>query len=38
MSQMHFARKVFITEEMDYVAHREKLAAEFVRDEIAEEQ
>ena len=24
-----------ITEEMAYVAHREKLAAEFVRDEIA---
>src|SRR6202041_78471 len=35
MSQMHFARKGLITEEMAYVAHREKLAAEFVRDEIA---
>src|SRR3984957_13305585 len=35
MSQMHFARNGLITEEMAYVAHREKLAAEFVRDEIA---
>ena len=35
MSQMHFARKGLITEEMAYVAHKEKLAAEFVRDEIA---
>ena len=35
MSQMHFARKGLITEEMSFVAHKEKLAAEFVRDEIA---
>ena len=35
MSQMHFARKGHITEEMAFVAHKEKLAAEFIRDEIA---
>src|SRR5271156_800849 len=35
MSQMHFARKGLITEEMAFVAHKEKLAAEFIRDEIA---
>src|SRR5215472_8424291 len=35
MSQMHFARKGLITEEMAFVAHREKVAPEFVRDEIA---
>ena len=35
MSQMHFARKGMITEEMAYVAQVEKLAPEFVRDEIA---
>src|SRR5579884_2203016 len=35
MSQMHFARKGLITEEMAFVAHREKLDAEFVRAEIA---
>ncbi|MGH9773928.1 MAG: phosphomethylpyrimidine synthase ThiC [Candidatus Acidiferrales bacterium] len=34
-SQMHFARKGLITEEMEFVARREKLAAEFVRDEVA---
>jgi len=34
-SQMHFARKGLITEEMEYVAKREKLAPEFVRDEVA---
>ncbi|MGB8653294.1 MAG: phosphomethylpyrimidine synthase ThiC, partial [Candidatus Acidiferrales bacterium] len=34
-SQMHFARKGAITEEMIYVAQREKLAPELVRDEIA---
>src|ERR1022692_3111957 len=34
-SQMHFARKGLITEEMTYVANREKLSAELVRDEIA---
>src|SRR5579875_4165451 len=35
MSQMHFARKGLITEEMAFVAHKEKLQPEFVRDEIA---
>ncbi len=34
-SQMHFARKGVITEEMEYVAKRESIAAELVRDEIA---
>src|SRR5579863_8469835 len=34
-SQMHFARQGVVTEEMDYVARREKLAPEFVRDEVA---
>src|SRR5690348_9327192 len=36
MSQMHFARKGLITEEMAYVAHREKLTADFIRKEVAE--
>ena len=35
MSQMHFARKGLITEEMTYVAQREQLTPELVRDEIA---
>jgi phosphomethylpyrimidine synthase len=35
MSQMHFARQGMITEEMAYVAQVEKIAPEFVRDEIA---
>ena len=35
MSQMHFARQGRITEEMAYVANRENIAAELVRDEIA---
>src|SRR6185312_3062536 len=35
VSQMHFARKGLITEEMAYVAEREKITAELVRDEIA---
>ena len=35
MSQMHFARKGLVTEEMAYVAHKEKLTGSFVRDEIA---
>ena len=35
LSQMHFARKGLITEEMTYVAQREQLAPELVRDEIA---
>src|SRR5579859_3726170 len=35
VSQMHFARKGLITEEMLYVAEREKLKPELVRDEVA---
>src|SRR5215469_3369750 len=34
-SQMHYARQGLITEEMVYVARREKLAPELVRDEVA---
>ncbi len=34
-SQMHYARQGFITEEMKYVAHLEKLTPELVRDEVA---
>jgi phosphomethylpyrimidine synthase len=34
-SQMHYARKSVITEEMAYIAHKEKLSAELVRDEVA---
>ena len=34
-SQMHYARKGLITEEMTYVANREKLSPELVRDEVA---
>ena len=34
-SQMHFARKGMITEEMEYVARRESISAELVRSEIA---
>ena len=34
-SQMHFARKGLITEEMEYVAKRESISAGLVRDEIA---
>ncbi len=34
-SQMHYARKGVITEEMVYVAKREKLEPEFVRSEVA---
>src|SRR5260370_21921349 len=34
-SQMHFARKGLITEEMMYVADREKVAPEKIRDEVA---
>jgi phosphomethylpyrimidine synthase len=34
-SQMHFARKGLVTEEMMYVAEREKLSPELVRDEVA---
>src|SRR5581483_2789267 len=35
VSQMHFARKGLITEEMGYVARRERLSPELVRDEVA---
>jgi phosphomethylpyrimidine synthase len=34
-SQMHYARQGLITEEMLYVAEREKLTPELVRDEVA---
>ncbi|MGA9968581.1 MAG: phosphomethylpyrimidine synthase ThiC, partial [Terriglobales bacterium] len=34
-SQMHYARKGLITEEMAYIANREKLSPELVRDEVA---
>ena len=34
-SQMHYARRGVITEEMSYVAAREKIAPELVRDEVA---
>lgn len=34
-SQMHYARKGLITEEMLYVAEREKVKPELVRDEVA---
>ncbi|HXY49569.1 MAG TPA: phosphomethylpyrimidine synthase ThiC [Terriglobales bacterium] len=34
-SQMHYARQGMITEEMEYVAQREKLAPLLVRDEVA---
>src|SRR5881394_146491 len=32
---MHYARLGMITEEMEYVAHRERLSSELVRDEVA---
>ena len=35
MSQMHYARKGVITEEMAFVAGREKIETELVRSEIA---
>jgi phosphomethylpyrimidine synthase len=35
VSQMHFARQGLITEEMQYVAKREKLEPELIRDEVA---
>src|ERR1041384_6653111 len=34
-SQMRYARNGMITEEMGYVAHREKLSPDLVRDEVA---
>jgi len=35
VTQMHYARKGIITEEMEFVAKRENLAPEFVRSEVA---
>src|SRR5438046_1042999 len=35
MSQMHFARKGMITEEMAFVAQKEKISPELVRSEVA---
>ena len=35
VSQMHYARQGLITEEMTYVAQRENLPAELIRDEVA---
>jgi len=34
-SQMHYARQGVMTGEMRYIAHREKIAPELVRDEVA---
>src|ERR1700758_759266 len=34
-SQMHYARKDVITDEMSFIAHKEKLTPELVRDEVA---
>ena len=34
-TQMHFARRGMITDEMQFVAAREGVSAEFVRDEVA---
>src|SRR3981189_1740901 len=34
-SQMHYARRGVITDEMGYVTHRKKIAPELVRDEVA---
>src|SRR5215467_11114870 len=34
-SQMHYARQGVVTEEMEYVARREKVDAELVRSEVA---
>lgn len=35
VTQMHFARRGIVTEEMEYVARRESLDPELIRDEIA---
>ena len=35
VTQMHYARHGIVTEEMEYVAKREKLAPELVREEVA---
>jgi len=34
-TQMHYARRGIVTEEMEYVAKRERIAPELVRDEVA---
>src|SRR5437660_8972301 len=34
-SQMHYARQGVITDEMQFIAHKEKLTPELVRDEVA---
>ena len=34
-SQMHYARQGVVTEEMEYIAFREKITAELVRSEVA---
>jgi phosphomethylpyrimidine synthase len=34
-TQLHYARKGVVTEEMDYIARREKLSPELVRSEVA---
>src|ERR1700678_3549681 len=34
-SQMHYARQGVITEEMGFIAHKEKITPELVRDEVA---
>src|SRR6202795_2979453 len=34
-SQMHYARQALITDKMRYIAHREKITPELVRDEVA---
>src|SRR5258708_14903967 len=34
-SQMHYARQGLITDEMQYIAHCEKIAPELIRDEVA---
>ncbi len=33
--QMHYARRGLVTEDMQYVANREKVAADLIRDEVA---
>jgi phosphomethylpyrimidine synthase len=35
LSQMHYARKGVVTEEMKFVAFKEKVTPEFIRDEVA---
>src|SRR5260370_8219591 len=33
-TQIHYARQGIVTEEMQYIAHRENLAPELIRDEV----